>query len=65
MWAPFWAHTNPPLNIINNSLKFAIHTILIHEAIEIKDKYKIPIKYNTYLCHWSLQDNLTYNKWMP
>ena len=53
---------NPPPYIINNPLKFPIYNILNHKSIETKDKYKITIKYNTYLCQWSLQNNTVYNK---
>ena len=56
---------NPPPNIKNNPLRFPIHTILNHKSNETKDKYKITRKYNTYLCQWTLQNNITYNKWMP
>ena len=56
---------NPPINTINNPLRFPIHTILNHKANETKDKYKLTIKHNTYLCQWILQNNITYHKWLP
>jgi hypothetical protein len=45
-----------------NPLRFPIQTISNHKINEIKDKYKITKKINTYLCQWSLQNNTTYNK---
>ena len=66
---PQQTQPTPPPNITNNPMKFPIHTILNHKSIETKNKYKITIKYNTYLCQWLcqwiLQDNLIYHKWMP
>ena len=56
-------HPNPPPNIKNNPLTYPIHTIINHKPNEIKDKYKITKKYNTYLCKWTIQNN-TYNKWL-
>ena len=56
---------NPPPNIIKNPLKFPIQIILKHKSNETKDKYKITKKFNTYLCQWTLQNNTTYNKWLP
>ena len=55
---------NPPPNIKNNPLKFPIQIILKHKIKETKDKYKIAIKTNTYLCQWTTQNNTTYNKWL-
>jgi hypothetical protein len=52
---------NPPTNIKNNPLKFSINAILNHKTNETKDKYKIITKYNTYLCQWTTQNNVTYN----
>ena len=56
--------TNPPPHITNNPLKFLIYNILKHKSIETKEKYKITVKYNIYLCQWSSQNNTVYNKWM-
>ena len=57
-------HPNPPPNVINNPMRFAINKILDHKTKIIKDKYKITKKFNTYLCQWTLQKNIIYNKWM-
>jgi len=54
----------PPQNIKNDPIKFPIRTILNHKTITTKDKYKIPKKYNTYLCQWIDSNHITYNKWL-
>ena len=55
---------SPPTHIKNNPLRYPIQTILNHKVHETKDKYKITKKYTTYLCQWSLQNNITYHKWL-
>ena len=42
------------------------HTNFPHHKSNVSnDKYKITKKYNTYLCQWTLENKITYNKWMP
>ncbi len=55
----------PPSNVKNNPIWFPIYTITNHKTHKTKDKHKITKIYNTYLCQWTLQNNITYNQWIP
>ena len=55
----------PPLNIKNNPTRYSIHSILDHKETKTKDKYKITKVYQSFLCQWSLPNNIIYNKWIP
>ena len=58
-------HPNRPPHITNNPIIFGINIIIDHTINISKIKNKITKKYNTYLCQWVLENNITYNKWMP
>jgi hypothetical protein len=63
---PIIDRSPPPPPIIWAQLKhLPIHFILNHKQNISKDQFTIIKKYQSYLCTWIFDNNITYAKWIP
>ena len=57
-------YPKPPPYILKDPTHFPIYKIKNDRPCAHTDKYKIKKKYTSYLCQWTLPNNITYDKWL-
>ena len=58
-------YPKPPPYILKDPTHFPIYKIKNDRPCAYTDKYKIKKKYTSYLCQWTLPNDITYDKWLP
>ena len=58
-------HPKPPPYILKDPTHFPIQSIRNDRPCAYTDKYKITKKYTSYLCQWTLTNEINHNKWLP